>query len=109
MQIRKTYTETNPELLYAEIRDFTLKQGLSLLEDKQEMYTIPDESATFISRGTMIFNTKDKESMRVHIVGNVRGETKLMIDADETLFPKVKLTALQEDIDFIFSPYEAEE
>ncbi len=109
MQIRKTYTEINPELLYAEIRDFTLKQGLTLVKDKQETYTIPDESATFISRGTMIFNAKDKESMRVHIVGNVRGETKLMIDADESLFPQEKLTGLQEDIDFIFSPYEAEE
>ena len=109
MQIRKTYTETNPELLYAEIRDFTLKQGLTLVMDKQETYTIPDESATFISRGTMIFNTKDKEAMRVHTVGNVRGETKLMIDADESLFPQEKLTALQEDIDFVFSPYESEE
>jgi len=109
MQIRKTYTEINPELLYAEIRDFTLKQGLNIFEDKQETYTIPDESATFISRGTMTFKAKDKECLRIHIVGNVRGETKLMIDADETLFPQEKLTALQEDIDFIFSPYEAEE
>ena len=109
MQIRKTYTEINPELLYAEIRDFTLKQGLTLVKDKQEMYTIPDESATFISRGTMIFNTKDKETMRIHIVGNIRGETKLMIDADEALFPQDKLNVLQEDVDFIFSSYEAEE
>ena len=109
MEIRKTYTEINPELLYAEIRDFSLKQGLTIGEDKQETYTIPDESATFISRGTMTFKSKDKECLRVHVVGNVRGDTKLMIDADETLFPQDKLTALQEDVDFVFSPYEAEE
>ena len=47
IQIRKTYTEVNPELLYAEIRDFTLKQGLSLGENKLETYTQPDQSASF--------------------------------------------------------------
>jgi hypothetical protein len=73
------------------------------------MYTIPDESASFISRGTLTFNTKGKECLRVHIVGSARGETKLMIDADEALFPQDKLSALQEDADFIFSSYEAEE
>ena len=33
MQIRKTYHELNPELLYAEIRDFVLKQGVVLGEE----------------------------------------------------------------------------
>ena len=109
MQIRKTYTGVNPELLYAEIRDFALKQGLRLGENKQETYTIPDESATFISRGTLTFNAKDKECLRVHIVGSVRRETKLMLDADEALFPQDKLSALQADLDFIFRSYEAED
>ena len=109
MQIRKTYTGVNPELLYAEIRDFALKQGLTLGENKQETYTIPDESATFISRGNLSFDTKGGECLRVHIVGSKRGETKLMIDADEKLFSKEKLKALQEDLDFIVSSYEAEE
>ena len=108
MQIRKTYTGVNPELLYAEIRDFAVKQGLNPGENKQETYTIPDQSATFVSRGTLTFKAKDKECLRVHIVGSVREETKLMIDADEKLFPRNKLTALQEDIDFIFSSYEPE-
>ena len=48
MQIRKTYMEVNPELLYAEIRDFTLKQGVSQGENKLETYTLPDESASFV-------------------------------------------------------------
>ena len=109
MQIRKTYTEINPELLFAEIRDFVLKQGLTLGESNQETYTIPDESANFISRGNLTFNSKDGECLRIHIVGSKRGETKLMIDADEKLFPNEKLNALQEDLDFVVSSYEAEE
>jgi hypothetical protein len=114
IQIRKTFTEINPELLYAEIRDFTLKHGAILSENKLETYTMPDQSASFISRGNLIFNIKDnsgkteKECLRAHVVGSARGETKLMIDADETLFPKEKLTTLMEDIDFVFGPYETE-
>ena len=111
MQIRKTYIEVNPELLYAETRDFTLKQGVSLGENKLETYTLPDQSASFISRGTLIFTVKDnssKECLRVHVVGSARGETKLMLDVDEALFPQEKVAALQDDLDFIFSSYEAE-
>ncbi len=112
MQIRKTYMEVNPELLYAEIRDFTLKQGVSLGENKLETYTLPDESATFVSRGTLTFNARGevgKECLRVHVVGNPRGETKLMIDVNEKLFPKEKLAAVQDDVDFIFGAHESEQ
>ncbi len=112
MQIRKTYNEVNPELLYAEIRDFTLKQGVSLGETKMETYTMPDQSASFISRGTLTFKVKDgsdkaeKECLRAHVVGSARDETKLMIDVDEELFPQEKVSALQDDLDFIFGSYE---
>jgi hypothetical protein len=114
MQIRKTYNEINPELLYAEIRDFILKQGASLDENKLETYTLPDQSASFVSRGNLTFRIKNEagkegqECLRAHIVGSARGETKLMLDIDEKLFPQEKVTALQEDLDFIFSSYEAE-
>jgi len=112
MQIKKTYMEVNPELLYAEIRDFTLKQGVSLGETKLETYTMPDQSASFISRGTLTFTTRDnlgkadKECLRAHVVGSARDETKLMLDVDEKLFPQEKVTALQDDLDFIFGSYE---
>ena len=115
LQIRKTYTEVNPELLYAEIRDFTLRQGAVLGENKLETYTMPDESANFISRGTLTFyaggevNKSGKECLWVHVVGNPRAETKLMMDVDDKLFSKEKLAALQADIDFIFSSFEPEE
>jgi len=110
IQIRKTYSEVNPELLYAEIRDFILKQGVSLGESKLETYTLPDQSADFVSRGTLTFqvesNRATKECLRVHIVGSARGETKLMLDVDEALFPKEKVSALQGDLGFIFGSYE---
>jgi hypothetical protein len=111
MQIKKTYTEVSPELLYAELRDFTLKQGVALGENKLETFTLPDESASFGTRATLTFNIGEgkggKECLRVHIVGMARGETKLMIDVDDKLFAKDKLTALQSDLDFIFGEYEA--
>ncbi|MFC1909597.1 hypothetical protein ACFLXD_07140 [Chloroflexota bacterium] len=109
MQIRKTYQEISPELLYAEIRDFVLKQGASLSESRLETYTQPDESASFISRGTIIFKVSgntDKECLQAHIVGTSRTETKLMLDIDEKLFSKSKVSALLDDVDFIFSSHE---
>ena len=111
MQIRKTYMEVNPELLYAEIRDFALKQGVSIGESSMETYTLPDQSADFISRGTLKFKCRggEKECLEVHIVGSGRRETKLIFDIDEALFPQEKISALQSDIDFIFGEYEVKE
>ena len=114
MQVRKTYQEVNPELLYSEVKDFVRKQGLSVNEDKLETYTLPDQSASFVSRGTLTFSEKNesgkegRECLRAHVVGSARGETKLMLDVDEKLFSRDKVSALQEDLDFIFSSYEAE-
>ncbi len=106
MQIKKTYTGVNPELLNAEIKDFILKQGAELGENKLETFTLPDESASFITSSTMTFSVSGKQALEVHMVGSVRGETKLMIDVDENLFPQEKLNTLQSDLDFIFSSYE---
>ena len=112
MQIRKTYKEVNPELFYDEIRDFILKQGVSIGQAKLATYALPNDSSSFISRGTLTFNAKDrssnteKECLRAHVVGSRQGETKLMLDIDETLFPPEKSSALQEDLDFIFGLYE---
>ena len=111
MQIRKTYKMVSPELLYAEIRDFTLKQGVNLAENKMETYTLPDESASFGTRATLTFNAKgaggtEKECLRAHIVGVAKGETKLMIDVDDKVLPADKIAALQSDLDFFFSSSE---
>jgi len=112
MQIRKTYKEINPELLYHEIRDFTLKQGAIIDEAKMETYSSASDSSSFISRGTLSFKIQDKsgkaekECLSAHIVGSAKGETKLMLDIDDKLFPQQKTSALQEDLDFIFGSYE---
>ncbi len=112
MQIRKTYKEVNPELLYAEIRDFVLKQGASPGEDKLETYALPSDTSSFITRGTLTFRVQEgaekpgKECLRAHVVGSAKTETKIMLDIDEKLFPPDKVSALQDDLDFIFSSYE---
>ncbi len=112
MQVKKTYKSVKPNLLYDEVRDFTLKQGTTLGEAKMETYPLPGDSSSFISRGTLTFKVQskagksEKECLRAHIVGSAKGETKLMLDIDEKLFPKEKTSALQQDLDFIFSSYE---
>jgi len=112
MQIKRTYKEVNPELLYHEIKDFAQKQGAIIDDAKLETYSLPSDSSSFISRGTLIFKVQDKsgktekECLRAHIVGSAKGETKLMLDIDEKLFPQQKVSALQDDLDFIFGAYE---
>jgi hypothetical protein len=112
MQIRKTYKEVSPELLYNEIRDFVLKQGAIIGEAKIETYSLPSDSSSFISRGTLTFKIQakpdraEKECLRAHIVGSAKGETKVMLDIEEKLFPQEKVSAFQNDLDFIFGSYE---
>ena len=112
MQIKKTYKEINPELLYHEVRDLTQKQGVVIDEAKLETYSLPSDSSSFISRGTLTFKVADKsgkmakECLRAHIVGSARSETKLMLDIDDKLFPAGKVSALQDDLDFVFGSYE---
>jgi hypothetical protein len=112
MKIKKTYKSVNPELLFSEVKDFTLKQGVIIIDTKLETYSSPSDSSSFISRGTMTFKVQDKSSdtekecLSVHIVGSAKGETKLMFDIDEKFFPQEKFSALQDDLDFIFGSYE---
>lgn len=112
MQVRKTYRNVKPDLLYDEVRDFVVKQGAVITEAKFETYSLPNDSSSFISRGTLAFKLQggsgkaEKECLRAHIVGIGRGETKVMLDIDDKLFPPEKLSALQDDLDFIFGSYE---
>ena len=113
MQIRKSYQNVNPELLYDEIKDFTLKQkGTVVEETKLETYSLPDDTSSFISRGTLVFKVQgeggkgEQECLRVHIVGSAKNETRVIFDIDEKLFPRQKIDALQNDLNFIFSSYE---
>ncbi len=112
MQIRKTYREVSPELLYDEIRDFVLKQGVTIGEAMRETYVSPGSSSSFIVRGTLTFKVQGKsgeagkECLRAHVVGSAKGETKVMLDIDNKLFSKEKVAALLDDLAFIFGSHE---
>ena len=111
MQIRKTYKNVNPELLYDEVRDFVQKQGVIIDDAKLETYSLPGGSSHVV-RGTLIFKIQgepgktETQCLRAHVVGSVMGETKVIFDINETLFPREKVIAVQEDLDFIFGSYE---
>jgi hypothetical protein len=112
MQIRKKYQNIKPELLFDELKDIIVKQGVTLGEAKMETYSLPSDSSSFISRGILTFKTPAqadkpaKECIRGHIVGSARGETKLMLDIDENLFSQDKVASFQEDLDFMLGSYE---
>ena len=112
MQIRKTYQNVKPELLYEEIKDFVVKQGTVIREAKMYTSAAPGDTSSFISRGVMTFNMEGgpvksaKECMTVHLLGSDKGETKVIYDIDEKLFPQESLNVLQSDLDFMFSSYE---
>ena len=107
MQIKKTYRGLNPQLLFDEIKDFVQKQGATVEEARIENYSVLNDSSAYIARGTLTFTTgKDEESVRVHVIGSAKTEVKLLLDINEELFSESKLTALTEDIDFVFGSYE---
>ena len=106
MQIRKTYLNVKPELLYDELKDFAVKQGAAVSVNKFETYSLPTDSSSFISRGTLTLHISGKECLQAHMVGSAIGETKLMLDVNEALFSTEKTKTLEEDLDFIFGLYE---
>ena len=112
MQIRKKYQDIKPELLFDELKDLIVKQGAAVGEAKMETYSLPSDSSSFISRGTLTFkmsaepNKPAKECIRGHIVGSARGETKLMLDIDDSLFYQEKVSSFQDDLEFMLGSYE---
>jgi len=112
MQIRKTHRNIKPDLLYNEVRDFILKQGVTIGESRIETSSLPTDSSSFVSRGTLTFRAPVKsgntgeECIRVHILGSAKTETKMMLDINEQLFPQEKVAALQADLEFILGSHE---
>ena len=112
MEIRKTYKNVNPELLFDEVKGFVEKQGAEPGESTVQTYSIPGGSS-HIMRGNAVFKVRDeqggaaKEGIRLHIVGSAVEETRLMLDIDEKLVPEAKVAALEADLDFMFGSYEA--
>jgi hypothetical protein len=106
MQIRKTYQGINPTLLYDEMKEFILKKGLILDQNKLETYSTPTDSSTFTYRGTMTFKSQGTEAIRVHIIGVDKGETRMMLDSNDDLFSKEELATIEDDINFMLGGYE---
>jgi hypothetical protein len=106
MQIRKTYKEINPLILYDEIKEFVLRQGFTLDQNKLETYSMPTDSSTFIYRGTLTFQSQGKEALRANIIGVDKGETRIMIESNDDLFPPEMEAALEDDLNFMLGTYE---
>jgi hypothetical protein len=109
MQIRKTYKEINPTLLFDEVREFVQKQGMTLDKNRLETYSLPSDSSNFIYRGTLTFNIQGREALRAHIIGIEKGETRLTLNFDDELFPKEKIVELEDDLNFMLGPFEPHE
>jgi hypothetical protein len=109
-QIKKTYRGLNPGMLYDEVKGLLQKQGIIVVETESQTYGLPSgdtQSRTTLALKTPAEQEKDqKECGSVHILGSPQDETKMLLDVDETLFPKEKLAAFQGDLDFILGSYE---
>ncbi|MCD6599611.1 MAG: hypothetical protein J7L19_03465 [Dehalococcoidia bacterium] len=106
VRIKKTYRGVNPEMLHDEIRDLAQKGGILVSDAKLQTYSLPSGSTQ--SRATLLFKTQEKQKQcgSAHIVGSPTGETKIMIDLDETLLAHGEITSLQENINFVLGSYE---
>ena len=115
MQIKKIYKNVLPELLYDEVKDLVLKQGLILGESKLSTYSLPEDSSYFIYRGLISFKSLNKkgdteiESVRADIQGSAKGETKLVLDVNTELLDQEKIKSFQNDLDFLFGSNEVKQ
>jgi hypothetical protein len=110
IQIKKTYRGLNPGMLYDEVQGLLEKQGIIAVEIESQTYGLPSgdtQSRTTLALKTQAEQDKDqKECGSVHILGSPQGETKMLLDVDETLFSQEKLSAFEGDLDFVLGSYE---
>ncbi|MGB6872862.1 MAG: hypothetical protein WBE46_01735 [Dehalococcoidia bacterium] len=110
IQIKKTYRGLNPGMLCDEVQGLLQKRGIIAVETESQTYGLPSgdtQSRTTLALETQTEQEKNqRECGRVHILGSPQGETKMLLDVDETLFPQEKLSAFQNDLDFILGSYE---
>jgi hypothetical protein len=110
IQIKKTYRGLNSGMLGDEVRDLLQKQGILAVETESQTYGL--SSGATQSRITLALKTPgtheqdQKECGTIHILGSPRDEAKMLLHVDEALCPSEKLSAFQEDLDFILGSYE---
>jgi hypothetical protein len=110
IQIKKTYRGLNPGMLCDEVQGLLQKQGIIAVETESQTYGLPSgdtQSRTTLALKTQAEQEKNqKDCGRAYILGSPQGETKMVLDLDETLFPQEKLSAFEGDLDFILGSYE---
>jgi len=110
IQVKKTYRGLNPGMLYDEVQGLLQKQGIITVETESQTYGLPSgdtQSRTTLALKTQAAQEKDpRECGSVHILGSPQDETKMLLDVDESLFPQEKLSAFQNELDFILGSYE---
>ena len=104
IQIKKTYSGINLEMLRDEIGDMVQKRGIMVEKAKVQTYGLPSGSTQ--SRVTMVFKAREEECGSAEIIELPGGETKLMVDLDERLLSQEGISSLQKDLDFILGSYE---
>ncbi len=106
-QVRKTYRGLNPAMLRDEVRGLLHKQGIAAVETESHTYGL--SSGATQSRITLALSTgggHEGACGTVHILGSPRDETRMLLDVDEASCPQDKLSAFQEDLDFVLGSYE---
>ena len=110
IQIKKTYRGLSPGMLCDEVRGLLQKHRIVVEETESQTYALT--SGDTQSRTTLALKTpaeqekNQREFGSVHILGSPQGETKMLLDIDETLFPQERLSTFQGDLDFILGSYE---
>ena len=110
IQISKTYRGVNPEMLCDEIRGLAQKQGIGVGETEEQTYPLP--SGDTQTRVTVAFKTQSEQPEDeqgcggAHILGLPGGETRLLVDLNENLLSKQKVSGFKEDLDFNLDSYE---
>lgn len=110
IQVKKTYRDINPEMLCDEIRGLLHKQGVVVVDTESHTYGLP--SGATQSRITFSLKTQaehegdQKKFGSVHVIGSPGDEAKMLLDIDESLFSKEKVSAFQGDLDFILGSHE---
>jgi hypothetical protein len=97
-------------MLCDEVRDLLQKHGIVVVETESQTYGLPSgdtQSRTTLALKIEAAQEKDQQECgTVHILGSPQGETKMLLDVDETLFGQEKFSAFQNDLDFILGSYE---
>ena len=95
-------------MLRDEIQDLLREQEVLVGEIKSQTYGLPSG----MTQTRITFVCKAKGDQEQHGLGRIiplpDGETKMVLEIDETLLPEKKLSAFRQNLDFVFGSYEVQ-